>query len=297
MRRLSPLLLLAGCTPVQDTSPEGQDVPTASTDLPVVPLETNRQLSMEALLSGTLTRRGECLYLGTGEDAPLIVWGDDVRAARLDEDDWLVNDYTTGLRFREGDMIQGGGGAYPVNADLSVIADPAPPASCGTNAVQLYDVKRMNPPPPPPPPPPPHDRAEGLAGTPVEPLSRPDVVEALFRHQFANNASGAQRDIAAVCLEVAGGDPPAQFLTRFAATAPRALPASACEFRGVRYVVKASGEPAIVHFVSSLACTGDVCEARGGYREANLSASVNRYRLEKRGLRWQVVADMIEVIS
>ena len=62
-------------------------------------------------------------------------------------------------------------------------------------------------------------------------------------------------------------------------------------------VDKASGRPALIHFVSDFACDGNVCEARGGYREANLSSSINRYRLEYDDGRWKVTQDIMEAIS
>jgi len=83
-----------------------------------------------------------------------------VRVARLDETDWLVNNYTSGLRIREGEMVRGGGGFYPPDADLAGLADGEVPADCEGPAVQLHDIAKFDPskpdgiPDPPPPPPP-----------------------------------------------------------------------------------------------------------------------------------------------
>ena len=289
---------ISACTaaPPERTDATNPDI----AGLPVILMQRDDALAMEALVSGSLVREGPCIYLHTGARRELIVWGDDVRAGKLDGDGWLVTDYTTNERFLPGDMLQGGGGAYPEDADLALIADPAPPAECAGPAVQLYDVHRIGdsplrtPPGPPPPPPPP---GAGLAGSPVAPSTRPDVLEALFRHQFANNASGQQKKAGGYCLEVAGTDPDAAFLSRFAGTNPTVYPASDCTFDDVQYTLRATGQPAIVHFVSALSCSATACEARGGYREGNLSSSVNRYRLEYRGGRWQVVQDVMEAIS
>jgi hypothetical protein len=43
--------------------------------------------------------------------------------------------------------------------------------------------------------------------------------------------------------------------------------------------------------------SGTEVTVRGGYDEASLSASSNVYRLEKKGDRWTVVADRLEVIA
>ena len=91
----------------------------------------------------------------------MILWGDeDVRVARLDETDWLVNNYTSGLRIREGELVRGGGGFYPPDAAVAGLADGEVPADCKGPDVQLHDIAKFDPskpggiPDPPPPPPP-----------------------------------------------------------------------------------------------------------------------------------------------
>ncbi|HEY0132355.1 MAG TPA: hypothetical protein VGB57_13225, partial [Allosphingosinicella sp.] len=61
---------------------------------------------------------------------------------------------------------------------------------------------------------------------------------------------------------------------------------------------RTAGAEAIVHYVTDLSCaSAGRCTARGGYLEGNLSASGNRYELERRNGRWQVTADTMEWIS
>lgn len=76
----------------------------------------------------------------------MILWGDeDVRVARLDETDWLVNNYTSGLRIREGELVRGGGGFYPPDAAVAGLADGEVPADCKGPDVQLHDIAKFDP--------------------------------------------------------------------------------------------------------------------------------------------------------
>ena len=301
------VLLLVAC---ESRPHESQGSDKSRVFDPTLPLVLRQEAdlgNMEARESGAMRRDGPCLYLTWGSARHLIVWIDDVRAARLDDTDWVLNNWTTSERFVDGDYLRGSGGGYPDDTDLEWLTGTKLPAGCEGPAVQMGDVRKVSgrerpdplsvedrdiPPVPPPPP-----RLQDLQGRPVPALVHPDALEALFRHQFRNNASGAQQNAAAFCLEVEGRDAPPEFLRRFAGTRPEVKAASACEFRQVQVVDKASGRPALIHFVSDFACDGNVCEARGGYREANLSSSINRYRLEYDDGRWKVTQDIMEAIS
>ena len=141
------LLTLAGCQKTFDT-PDQVETPVAESprDLPVL-LRDRSPLAMEAIVSGRLTRRGACLYLEYAQGLyALVLWGDsEVQIARLDEDGWLVENSTTSQRFREGDMILGGGGFYPEAADPSGLTEDAVPQECDGPAVQIYAVKKFDP--------------------------------------------------------------------------------------------------------------------------------------------------------
>ena len=136
-------LVAAACAP--QAGPV-QQVPTVDpTSLPTI-LHDRSSLAMEALVSGKLTRRGSCLYLEHAPDRfALIFWGDDeVRIAALDVGGWILNNYTTGERLFEGDMIGGAGGFFPENADLARIAGTSLPSGCAGPAVQLYEVRKLD---------------------------------------------------------------------------------------------------------------------------------------------------------
>jgi hypothetical protein len=156
--------------------------------------------------------------------------------------------------------------------------------------------------PPPPPPPPAPGSGPGSPGGGIN-ESNLDATEALYRHQIANNASGGQRNVALFCLGAGTNpdrlsDPPAALLARFSGHKPPAKGVSACRWNDIGWADRATGAQAIVHYVTELSCSSATrCTARGGYLEGNLSASGNRYELERRSGRWQVTADTMEWIS
>lgn len=158
------------------------------------------------------------------------------------------------------------------------------------------------PPLPPPPPPPPPPRPRGSPGGGIG-LSNLDAAEALYRHQIGNNASGGQRNVALVCLGAGPdpdrlSDPPQALLARFVAHSPPVKGISACRWDEIRWSDRSTGAQAIVHYVTDLSCASTTrCTGRGGYLEGNLSASGNRYELERLNGRWQVTGDMMEWIS
>jgi hypothetical protein len=156
--------------------------------------------------------------------------------------------------------------------------------------------------PPPPPPPPVAGSGPGSPGGGIE-TANLDAAEALYRHQIDHNASGGQRNVALLCLGAGAtpdrlADPPAGLLVRFGGHKPPVKGVSACRWNDVGWAERATGARAIVHYVTDLTCpTPTRCTARGGYLEGNLSASGNRYELERRNGRWQVTADTMEWIS
>jgi hypothetical protein len=171
------------------------------------------------------------------------------------------------------------------------------------NARWLYLPNPSAPPlPPPPPPPPVAGSGPGSPGGGIN-LANLDAAEALYRHQIANNVSGGQRNVALFCLGAGSNpdrlsDPPAGLLARFGGHKPPARGISACRWTDIGWADRATGARAIVHYVTDLTCPSATrCTGRGGYLEGNLSASGNRYELERRSGRWHVTADTMEWIS
>jgi hypothetical protein len=156
--------------------------------------------------------------------------------------------------------------------------------------------------PPPPPPPPPPRSGPGSPGGGIN-AANLDAAEALYRHQIASNASGGQRNVALLCLGAGPtpdrlSDPPAALLARFAGDKPSVRGISACRWDDTHWADRSTGAHALVHYVTGLDCpSAGRCTGRGGYLEGNLSASGNRYELERRNGRWQVTGDVMEWIS
>jgi len=114
-----------------------------------------------------------------------------------------------------------------------------------------------------------------------------DICEAVFRHQFEHNASGAQQGAAAYFLEIRKEDPSPGFLDRFAGHQPPVFAGSKFKIgRGLSFRVDS------IEWQED----GSV-KVNGGYYEAGLSASGNVYTLETDGESWKVADDVMEWIS
>jgi hypothetical protein len=126
-----------------------------------------------------------------------------------------------------------------------------------------------------------------------------DIREAVFRHLFGNNASVLQGDAQVYCLQLQGGaDPGEALLRRFAAHRPPVVKASACRMDPARGVTElATGRRGLIFRVDSIRRTGDEAIVEGGYTEAGLSASGNRYLVRRIAGRWQVVDDEMHSIA
>jgi hypothetical protein len=127
------------------------------------------------------------------------------------------------------------------------------------------------------------------SGTVTKAVSDRDlaICEAVFRHQFVSNASGARSSAPAYFLSIEGSDPPKGFLNRFKANQPPVRPGSEFETgAGLLFSVDRIKDidPMTV-------------EVEGGYYEADLSSSGNSYRLELHDPSWVVVSDQMNWIS
>ena len=305
------LILSAACTTAeQGTTTDEQVAEARPVGLPAL-LRDPSTLAMEAIVAGRLTRRGECLYLAYGDDRhALILWGDaDVRVARLDETDWLVNNYTTGQRFREGDMIRGGGGFYSESLSASEITRDDVPDGCDGQAVQIYDAKKFDPAmpdgiPAPPPPPPPASRSSllddafayepgGFSGPRRTLTAVTSAEEAMFVYALQDYGRANSHK----CLRGADDGLRIRLATRFATTLH---PEQACGDADGRLVLRANGEQAVSVFAqvdcSRLARAGFCAGAAGAYW-ANLGAQANAYRLRPKGDGWEVEKLGIGIIS
>lgn len=293
-------LTLSGCLSPPETEIETERGEAASS-LPVI-LHDGSDLAMEARISGRITRAGSCLYL---EHAPgqraLILWGDeDVRVARLDETDWLVNNYTSGLRIREGELVRGGGGLYPPDAAVAGLADGEVPADCEGPAVQLHDIAKFDPskpggiPDPPPPAPSAQDsllsqafdeRWDGQRWPRRTIRNVADPREAMFAYILENYEGREGNMRGHICLRAAEGGLIARLSQRFGPLHPEAE----CSWSGAGVVLTANGESGM--FVDArIDCSGNrgFCVGSGGATYGNLGAEHGAYRLRSKGGGWEI---------
>ncbi len=128
---------------------------------------------------------------------------------------------------------------------------------------------------------------------------RLDVLEAVFRHQFDKNASGGQRNVDYFFLSLdERRDPPAELLARFKDHTPKVLPVSFATSAAGRVRHKDLGGRGLIFRVESIVWLDEnTAEVKGGYYEANLSASGNTYRVTRTDGRWKVTKDRMNWIS
>jgi hypothetical protein len=127
-----------------------------------------------------------------------------------------------------------------------------------------------------------------------------DVCEALFRHLFRNNASGAKMEASAFFLEVGEGDPSPDLLSRFAGHEPPVKAKSKCRASAELGVVDLeTGEgDALLFSVGRITWESDHrVEVEAGYYEAGLSSAGYTYQLRDDGEGWYVESAYMNWIS
>jgi len=114
-----------------------------------------------------------------------------------------------------------------------------------------------------------------------------DIFEAVYRHQFLNNASAAQQGAQAYFLFITGEDLPPDFMERFSGHMPPVK-------NGSQFTV---GEGLRFRIDGWRRISPDKFEVGGGYYEGNLSASGNRYIVVRESGAWVVESDTMLWIS
>ena len=299
------------CAPV-DESDTGEQPGAVESPLPVI-LKDRSTIRMEALVSGRITRAGSCLYL---EHSPghlaLILWADeDVQVARLEQSDWLVNNYTSGLRIREGEMVRGGGGFFPGDSDLVALTGDEVPADCAGPAVQLYEIAKYDP-----------TNPDGIPDPPLRPPG-PSTDDMLLSQAFDEHWDGQRwpkRMIEGIAdpreamftyvlqdYEGREGDMHAHFCLRESSDATRAnlsrrfgqvFSGSQCSWNGPGVVLTDTGEKAM--FIDAkVDCSGNrgFCAGFGGATYGNLGAEHGAYRLRRKGDGWEIEKLGLSVVS
>jgi len=141
----------------------------------------------------------------------------------------------------------------------------------------------------------------GVAADKVRETQDDDVYEAVFRWQFDHNASAQQKNAKVYFLGVGekANDPSDAFMKRFTDHKPPVRKASASHYvRGKGIVDKKTGDKGLAFRATSIKWLSDAeVEVRGGYYEAELSASGNTYTVRKEKGKWKVTKDKREWIS
>jgi hypothetical protein len=311
---LFPLLVLGACRPGADPGPAPAPPPLPAPPAPAAEALPKHWIGVFTMVEANGVRAGGGQFqLRLGLEAP-----NHFRAIRgcYSQQGWLDRrDGTWAVRQRGGIQVdeqclarqtglaKGSPEGLFQHREI-VLSPPGPPLWIAEGDSRwLYLPNPAAPPlPPPPPPPPAPGRGPGSPGGGINP-SNLDAAVALYRHQIGNNASGGQRNVALLCLGAGPGpdrlsDPPAELLARFAGHKPAVKGVSACRWNDIHWADRSTGGQAIVHYMTDLACASATrCTARGGYLEGNLSASGNRYELQRKIGRWQVVSDTMEWIS
>ena len=300
---LAATVVLAACA---DRPGEG-DVPAVpelsqDRDYGVLPvLLTGRNLgALEAISAGTLMRQGSCLYLDTGLDPQLIVWGERVEIVE-DGGNWAVR-LPSGQLAREGDYIRGGGGGLPPGQPVADFTNEPVPDDCAVAApVQVHSIEEVRPaerrvtpaglPPPPPPPPPPPTLIESIEtqgargqGPSTEITGVSDPREALLVHMIQENESIGPDAPRPICLIHVDAD----MLSRLRRRSSSVQPAGACRWDDGLVVRRADNQPAALVEVK-MKCDGRArCIAEGSRIAANMGGEGHGYVLEPVSRGWSV---------
>lgn len=139
-----------------------------------------------------------------------------------------------------------------------------------------------------------HNDIEDMDGCPdhipectFEVATSHDILEATFRYQFENNASGRQQKAKAYFLKVFEHDPPPAFLARFSDHRPLV-------HKGSQFTA-GSG---LLFEVAFMRCPShEIVEVFGGYYEGDLSSSMETYTLERNRDGWTVTGRCYQWIS
>jgi hypothetical protein len=123
-----------------------------------------------------------------------------------------------------------------------------------------------------------------------------DIREAVFRHQFAHNASAIKQKAKAYYLALGSlinkRDPSSEFMQRFKGHKPSVERASLAEERYGRI-----RDGLIFYIVEIRWINENEVEVSGGYHEGNMSSSGNKYQVVRKNGKWVVKKDTMKWIS
>lgn len=132
-----------------------------------------------------------------------------------------------------------------------------------------------------------------------------DVLEAVFRHQFGDDASGLRWRARAFFLSVYEKDPSNNLMDRFEGHEPPLKRVSECEISAIAagssaiHVVDSNtGEPGLICRVKRIRWVSDTeAEVEGGYYAGGRAASGYLYRVVREGEEWVVKKETLQWVS
>jgi hypothetical protein len=124
-----------------------------------------------------------------------------------------------------------------------------------------------------------------------------DIAEAVFRYQFAHNASGRQQHAAVYFLSLRYRSPSKEFMQRFASNTPRVSTVSECTEDDDIRDLHTDAHGILFRITDIKWVTPTRVEISGGYNEGRFSASGDTYYIEKRDGKWIVVRHKMHWIS
>jgi hypothetical protein len=125
-----------------------------------------------------------------------------------------------------------------------------------------------------------------------------DLMEAVFRYQFAHNCSSSRDEANAYYIGIYNDlDPGDDFMKRFVKNKPtvKKISKSIIVQKDLGYSVidRETGQEGLIFRITSIRFINDeMAEVKGGYYEAGLSASGNTYQLIRAGNTWIVIKDV-----
>ncbi len=131
-------------------------------------------------------------------------------------------------------------------------------------------------------------------------LFQDDIREAVFRFQFLHNDSGQQQSATAYYLAVFDSvndqwtslchDPSNTFMSRFVGQSPPVKKLSQCTYGTLGVIDRETGQSGLIFRLGAIWQTGPTeVVIEGGYFEGGLSASGNRYWVQRIDGQWIVV--------
>ena len=292
-------VLACSSSETESKVPLGQD-PEARATEPTI-LTAKNVGAMEAVVGGTVVRRGSCFVLNYA-DEPVILWEEGTRLELNDQERGVVIVTPQGLRIGIGDTIKGGGGALPAAQPIQDFARETVPDNCATlSAVQIHSIEKVErvhqddpafrrPLPPPPPPSPSSDFLEsaksGGAQTNGGTSTIADVAsprEALFVHVLTQLRESERGDRPA-CLRQTDD----ALFARLSGQFDGLYRVGDCRWDGGGVVLRANDRSAALVDVR-VQCDGKSgCVGEGAVTYGNLGGEGQSYFLEPTPSGWTI---------